>query len=82
MNIIVYTKVGCPWCNGVLDFLNEKGLEYQEREVTSNKAHFDEMVRVSGQSKAPTIDIDGHVLADSDRGQLEEYLRHKGVLAA
>jgi glutaredoxin 3 len=80
MNIIVYTKAGCPWCNGVLDFLNEEGIQYQEKEVTSNKAHFDEMVRLSGQIKAPTLDIDGHILPDSDKDQVEKYLKDKGML--
>lgn len=75
MKIIVYTKTGCPWCRDVLDFLNEKGIKYEEREVTSNKAYFDEMVAVSDQSKAPTLDIDGKILADSDKEQVEAYLK-------
>ena len=81
MNIIVYTKTGCRWCKGVLDLLNEKKVEYEERNVTTNKAYFDEMVRISGQTKAPTIDIDGEILADSDKDQLAEYLRKEGVAA-
>jgi glutaredoxin len=81
MNIIVYTKTGCPWCKGVLDLLHEKKIDFEERNVTTNKAFFDEMVRISGQTKAPTLDIDGEILADSDRDQVGEFLRIEGVAA-
>jgi monothiol glutaredoxin len=67
MSIILYTKMGCPWCKGVLELFKEKAVKYEEREVLGNKAYFDEMVAKSGQSKAPTLDIDGDILADTDK---------------
>ncbi|TAK57516.1 glutaredoxin family protein [Patescibacteria group bacterium] len=79
MNIILYTKKGCPWCDGVRALLDEKKVSYEEREVTSSKKFFDEMIAKSGQSKAPTLDIDGEILADSDKDQVAEYLKSKGV---
>ncbi len=75
MNIIVYVKTGCPWCLGVTGLLKEKGVKFEERNVTENKAHLNEMVQKSGQSKAPTLDIDGHILADSDKDQVAAYLK-------
>ena len=74
MKIIIYTKRGCPWCTGVLNFLNEKGYAYEEREVLTNPQYFEEMKIKSGQTKAPTLDIDGHILADSDAPTVEKYL--------
>jgi len=79
MNIILYTKTGCPWCRGVLDLLDEKGIEYEEREVRGSAAYFEELVKKSGQSKTPTLDIDGFILADSDADQVSAYLKEKGV---
>lgn len=79
MNIILYTKKGCPWCLGVLKLFAEKGVKYEEREVLSNKAYFDELVAKSGQTKTPTLDIDGHIIADSDKEQVSAYLKEKGV---
>ena len=75
MNIIVYVKTGCPWCIGVTNLLKEKGVKYEERNVTENKAFMDEMVAKSGQTKAPTLDIDGHILADSDKEAVAAYLK-------
>jgi glutaredoxin 3 len=79
MNIILYTKKGCPWCNDVRDLLNEKKVQYEEREVLSSKKFFDEMISKSGQSKAPTLDIDGVILGDSDKDQVAKYLKERGV---
>ncbi len=79
MNIILYTKTGCPWCAGVLELLRDKSVPFEEREVRGNKAYFEELVKKSGQDKTPTLDIDGFILADSDKDQVSAYLKEKGV---
>lgn len=80
MKLIVYTKLGCPWCRSVIDFLCEKNIAFEEREVRGNKAWFDEMVQKSGQEKAPTLDLDGEILADTDKEAVAQFLLKKGVL--
>jgi glutaredoxin len=75
VNIIVYTKTGCPWCAEVLELLHEKKVQFEEREVYGNKEYFDELVQKSGQKKTPTLDIDGHILADTDAAHVSEYLK-------
>lgn len=79
MNIIVYTKTGCPWCKDALQLLVNKKVPFEEREVLSNKEYYDELVKKSGQNKTPTFDIDGFILADSDKDQITEYLKDKKV---
>lgn len=66
MNIIVYTKTGCPWCANMKIFLEENDIEYQEKNVTQNDDYYNEMKELSGQDKAPTLNIDGQVFADAD----------------
>ena len=78
MNIILYTKTGCPWCKGVLDLFKEKGVKFEEREVRGNEAYFKELVAKSGQSKTPTMDLDGEITADSDREAIAATLKAKG----
>ncbi len=80
MNIILYTKSGCPWCKGVLDLFKEKKVKFEEREVLSNPVFFEELRKKSGQEKTPTLDIDGEILADSDREVVEKYLKEKKYL--
>lgn len=80
MKIILYTKTGCPWCEGILQLFKEKNVVFEEREVRGNKEYYDELVKKSGQDKTPTLDIDGFILADSDKDQVSEYMKGKGVL--
>ncbi len=80
MKIILYTKTGCPWCEDVLELFKEKNITFEEREVLGNRTYYDELVKKSGQTKTPTLDIDGSILADSDRAQVEEYLKNKNLL--
>ena len=80
MNLIVYTKSGCPWCRAVLDFLKDKKVPFEEREVRGNKAYFEEMVAKSGQEKAPTLDLNGTILADTDSEAVEVFLKRHGVM--
>lgn len=78
MKIILYTKTGCPWCKEVLDLFAEKKVQFEEREVFSNKAYFDELIAKSGQKKTPTMEIDGEIFADTDREAIEKVLKDKG----
>lgn len=79
MNIIVYTKNGCQWCKGVLDLLKGKNVPFEEREVRGNPIYYKELVEKSGQDKTPTLDIDGEILADSDKDQVNNYMKNKGL---
>ena len=63
-----------------MDFLRGKKVAFEEREVRGNKVYFDEMIQKSGQTKAPTLDLDGEILADTDRDAVAVWLKAKGVL--
>ncbi len=79
MNIIIYTKTGCPWCKGAMDLLHGKNIPFEEREVRGNEQFYKELVDKSGQDKTPTLDIDGEILADLDADQIAAHLKKKGI---
>ncbi len=78
--IILYTKTRCPWGIEVVDFLKSHSIPFEERNMTENEKYKEEAILKSGQFKCPTLDIDGHILADSDAKQVEEYLKTIGRL--
>lgn len=80
MSLIIYTKTGCPWCIAVTDFLKTTTVVYEERNVTENPAFFEEMQQKSGQTKAPTIELDGEVFGDSDVDQLRSLLTERDLI--
>jgi len=79
MNIIVYYKTGCPWATEVMDFLEDHELPYQARDINKNEQDRREVEEKTGQSKSPTVEIDGDILADTDVNAVEKFLQHHQV---
>ena len=73
MNIRLFVKPYCPWCHKAQDWLNAHGVQYEKLDVISNRAAFDEMVKLSGQTLAPVIDVDEKILADFGPEELEAF---------
>ena len=56
-----------------MDWLDKKGIDYEEVDVIADELAFDEMIRLSGQECAPVIDVDGEILADPGLDQLATF---------
>jgi glutaredoxin len=69
----LFIKPYCGWCHEAIDWLEERGLAFEQLDVTHDRAARDEMVELSGQTLAPVIEVDGEVLADFDTDQLEVF---------
>ncbi len=63
-HIRLFIKPYCGWCGKAMDWLDERGVDYEVLDVISDSKAYDEMERLSGQSLAPVIDVDGKILAD------------------
>ncbi len=71
--IRLFVKPFCGWCHEAKDWLDERGIDYEELDVISDRAALKEMRELSGQTLAPVIEVDGEVLADFDTEQLEKF---------
>ena len=69
----LFVKPYCGWCHEAKDWLDERGIGYEEVDVISSGRAFQEMVALSGQTLAPVIEVDGEILADFDTDQLEKF---------
>ena len=78
MKVIIYRKSGCPWAAAVLGFLNELAIPFEVRNVSVNDAYLREVEQKSGQSKSPTLDIDGKILPDASVEHVAEHLEKLG----
>ncbi|MDB6027611.1 MAG: glutaredoxin [Verrucomicrobiales bacterium] len=72
-SIRLFIKPYCGWCHEAKDWLDERGIKYQELDVISDGAARKEMRDLTGQSMAPCIDVDGEILADFDTDQLAKF---------
>lgn len=77
---ILYLKTRCPWCDEAVAFFKKHKLEVQHRIVSGDREAMLEMVDLSGQGKAPTLDWHGEVLADFGVDELVPFLKKRGVI--
>jgi glutaredoxin len=73
-SVRLFIKPGCPWCIDAVNWLKNHKINAQILDVISNPSAFAEMRNISGQTYAPVIEIDGHVLADFGVDELEKFV--------
>lgn len=76
---ILYVKSNCPWCREAVDFLMAQGIAYTEKNVTVDSTAAEEMKKKSKQTKAPTLDWHGKILADFGVEELKTFLQQQNV---
>ena len=66
-NVTIYTKSWCPYCARAKAHLNDKGVTFNEIDVTTDPLREKEMVDRSGRRTVPQIFInDSHVGGSDD----------------
>lgn len=75
---ILYIKPGCPWCEDVVAYLKQHDIDVQTVIVSGNPEAMQEMIDLSGQTKAPTMNWHGEVLADFGVEELIPFLAEHG----
>ena len=80
----IYTKFLCPYCSRAKKLLGQKGVEYQEYDITMGGEKRAEMLqRAGGRHTVPQIFIDGaHVGGSDDLAALESAGRLDPMLQA
>ena len=80
----IYTKFLCPYCSRAKRLLEEKGVQYEETEVSMGGEKKAEMVqRAGGRTTVPQIFIDGrHIGGSDDLAALEREGKLDPLLAA
>lgn len=71
--IRLFVKPGCPWCDQAMEWLDARGLDYEVLDVLSDEEAWREMQRLTSQTCAPSIEVDGRVLADFGADELEAW---------
>ena len=79
----IYTKMLCPYCARAKRLLAEKGVSYEEYEISMGGAKRQEMIqRANGRTTVPQIFIDDrHVGGSDDLAELERNGELEPLLA-
>lgn len=75
--VTIYTTPSCVYCKMTKEFFKEHNVAYEEKNVASDHAMAEEMVKKSGQMGVPVIDIDGQITIGFDKPRLSGLLNIK-----
>ncbi len=77
MKIKVYSTPTCPYCHLVKEYLKEKGVEFEDIDVSQNESALQELVQKTGAMAVPVIDIDGEIVIGFDKEKIDQLLASK-----
>lgn len=76
----LYVKTWCPWCVMAREWLDGHGYRYELIDVEETRAQYDEMIRLSGQRRTPTlVTAAGAVLPDFGPDELAVFLKKHSI---
>jgi len=73
----VYSTPTCPYCFTLKEFLNEHNIEFEDLDIFQDKDARDEMIKKSGQTGVPVVDIDGTIIVGFDKEKICKLLKIK-----
>jgi glutathione S-transferase len=74
MSLTLYRLEGCPYCELVVDRMEELDLEFESVWVEGLHSKRDEVKRVSGQRGVPVLVDDSRGLTMAESERIVEYL--------
>ncbi len=72
--VTIYTTPTCSWCAAAKRFLEEHDIEYTEYDVSEDEDAVERLIRISGQTGVPVLDIDGEIVVGFDKARIAELL--------
>ncbi|PIQ07497.1 MAG: NrdH-redoxin [Candidatus Nealsonbacteria bacterium CG18_big_fil_WC_8_21_14_2_50_37_10] len=73
----IFITPACPYCFTLKEFLKEKGIEFEEIDVSKDEKSREEMIKKSGRLEAPIIEIDGQIVVGFDKEKIVKLLKLK-----
>lgn len=72
--VVVFTTPTCSWCRRTKTYLRERQVTFREVDVSRDPTAARDLVRRTGQTGVPVIDIDGRTIVGFDRPQIDRLL--------
>ena len=72
--LTIYTTPVCPWCIKLKGWLEEEGIPYQEKDVSTDSDAVQEMIEKTGQRGVPVTIINGQVVVGFDPEGIKKIL--------
>lgn len=73
MEVVVYSSDTCSYCKMVKEYLNDKGVDFEEKNISQDNEARKELID-AGFMGVPVVYIDDEVVQGFDKDKLEELL--------
>ncbi len=72
--VTIYTLPTCPFCVMAKEYLREKGIGFEEKDIQQDLEAREELLEASGQLGVPVFTIDEDIVVGFNQTQLESLL--------
>ncbi len=72
--VTIYSAPWCAFCHAAKEYLDKRGVKYEDKDVEVDRAYAHESVEKSGQMGIPVIDINGTIIVGFDRPRIDQAL--------
>ena len=73
-NVVVYSSSTCPYCTLVKDFLNSKGVNYIEKNISVDMEARKELMKM-GHMGVPVTIINGAEIVGFNKDEIESLIK-------
>ena len=73
-DVIVYTTSWCGWCRKTLAFLDQQGVDYENRDIEADDAWRQELEEKTGSTSIPVVEIGGQLVRGYDPARIRKLL--------
>lgn len=77
VKVKIYSIPTCPYCFALKEFLKEKGIDFEDIDISNNEKAKKEMIEKSGQITVPVLEIDDEIVVGFDKEKIEKLLKLK-----
>lgn len=76
----VYSTPTCPYCTHAKEYLQSRGVKFNDWDVSVDKQKAKEMIQKSGQMGVPVLQINGRIIVGFNRPLIDDALSRKAPM--
>lgn len=77
MKVTVYSTPTCQWCKKTKEFLKKNNVPFNDIDVAADQKAAQDMIKKSGQTGVPVIEVDKELIVGFDEDKLKKLLKIK-----
>ena len=77
MAVKIYSTPSCPWCIKTKEFFKKNKIAFKDIDVGADQKAAQEMIKKSGQTGVPVLDINGTIIVGFDEAKIKKALKIK-----